>query len=169
LEIAHPTSDNDFIDVLLKIPLELRLNHSIYRKFLKKLSPELARIPYNKTMVRADAPLFFWRVADTYLSGKALIKEWIQKFSKGKIFLADKRGFVNLKEWLRVNEDWRGYFKTLLLTETTISKKYFNQDFIKLLIQQHEAGKSDNSFKILYLATFELFLRQFFANSLKKP
>lgn len=116
-------------------------------------------------MVRADAPLLFWGIGRYYQFGKELIKKKIYIFSKGKILLPDKRSYVNFDEWLRVNEDWRSYFKKLLLTESSISKKYLNQNYIKHLIRQHEAGKCDNSIKILYLATFELFLRQFFANS----
>ena len=165
IEITYPTADNNFIDIILKIPPELRLNHYIYRKFLKKLSPELAKIPYDKTMVRADAPLLCWSIGSTYMSGKEFLKKKVYNFSKGKIFLANKRSYVNFDEWLRVNEDWKSYIKTLLLTESSISKKYLSQDSIKHLIRQHETGKHNNSTKILYLATFELFLRQFFADA----
>ena len=61
IETAFPTMDNTFFDIILRIPPELRFNHRIHRKFLMKLSPELSEIPYNKTMVRADAPLAFWK------------------------------------------------------------------------------------------------------------
>ena len=47
MEMSPAPADNDFIDLILTIPPEWRLNHYIYRKFLNKLAPELAKIPYN--------------------------------------------------------------------------------------------------------------------------
>ena len=56
-EDRTPFTDNDFVDVALTIPPELRLNHRIYIKFLKQISPDLAKIPYEKTGIRANAPI----------------------------------------------------------------------------------------------------------------
>ena len=162
VEMSPPPADNDFIDLILTIPPEWRLNHYIYRKFLKKLSPELVKIPYNKTMVRADAPLLFWRVGSTYLYSKELIKKRIQKFSKEKILLPNKRSYVNFDEWFRTNENWQAFFRELLLNENGKSKKYFNQYYIEKLFQEQVTGEKDNSIKLLYLASFKIFLRLFF-------
>jgi asparagine synthase (glutamine-hydrolysing) len=162
LEVSHPSADNAFIDLLLTIPPEWRLNHYIYRKFLKKLSPELAKIPYNKTMVRADAPLLFWRVGSTYLGGRELLKKRIQKFSKGKILLPNKRSYINQDEWFRTNENWQTFFRELLLNKNGKSEKYFNQNYIETLLQDQLAGEKNNSMKLLYIASFKIFLRLFF-------
>jgi len=163
IENSVPTYDNNFIGLIMKIPPELRQAHKIYRKFLKKLSLKLAKIPYNETMVKPDAPLLCWRVGMYYQSGKELLKKLIRRLSKDKIILLNKRSYVNFNEWLRTNENWKRFFKELLLNEKAISRRYFNQEYIKTLIQQHEAGKANNSMKILYLASFELFLRLFLA------
>jgi len=162
LEMSHPTSDNDFIDVILKIPPEWRLNHHIYRKFLKKLSPELSKIPYNKTMVRADAPLLFWKFGKYYQFGKELVKKKLYKVSKGKLFLPNKRSYVNFDDWFHVNTNWQAFFKELLLNEDDKSKKFFNQNYIEKLFQEQVTGERNNSIKLLYLASFKLFLRLFF-------
>jgi len=162
LEISHPTADNDFIDVILKIPPEWRLNHYIYRKFLKRLSPELARVAYSKTMVRADAPLLFWEIGKYYQFGKELIKKKVYKFSKGKLFLPNKRSYINFDEWFHVNTNWQAFFKELLLNEDDKSEKFFNQNYIEKLFQEQVTGERNNSMKLLYLASFKLFLRLFF-------
>jgi asparagine synthase (glutamine-hydrolysing) len=162
MEMSPPPADNDFIDAILTIPPEWRLNHYIYRKFLKKLSPELAKISYNKTMIRADAPLLFWKVGSTYLGYKELIKKRIHKFSKGKILLPNKRSYVNFDEWFRTNENWQAFFRELLLNENGKSEKYFNQDYIEKFLQEQITGEKDNSAKLLYLASFKIFLRLFF-------
>ena len=162
LEVSHPPSDNEFIEFLLKIPPEWRLNHTIYRKFLKKLSPELAKIAYNKTMVRADAPLLFWDVGMYYQFGKELIKKKIHIISKGEIFLPNKRSYVNFDEWFRTNENWQSFFKELLLNENGKSEKYFNQNYIEKLLQEQVTGEKDNSMKLLYIASFKIFIRLYF-------
>jgi len=161
VEYSIPASDNEFINIIRTIPPELRLNHYIYRKFLKKLSPELARIPYNHTMVRADAPLLFWRLGSAYLFGKELIKKKIDKFSRGKIFLSNKRSYVNFDEWFRTNENWQAFFRELLLNEGGKSEKFFNQNYIEKLFREQVTGEKNNSIKLLYLASFKLFLRLF--------
>lgn len=165
IENSVPTYDNALVDMILKIPPELRLNHHIYRKFLKKLSPELARLPYDHTMISAAAPSILWRVGEIYLRIKRKSKRLIWRISKGKITIRSKRSYVEFNEWLRTDENWKNYFRELLLSENTVSKKYLNQDFISKLIQEHENGKQNNSMKILYIASFELFLRLFMGES----
>ncbi len=161
IENTVPTYDNALIDIILKIPPEFRLNHGIYRKFLKKLSPELSTIPYDHTMVRPDLPLVMWKMGDSFLRIKNRFRKLILSISKGRISISSKRHYVDFEDWLRTNENWKNYFKELLLSDDSLSKKYFNQDFIKKLFEEHESGKCNNSLKIIYIASFELFLEVF--------
>ena len=162
VEYSHPTYDNDFIDVILAIPPELRASHIIYRKFLKKLFPELAKIPYDKTMLKPDLPISFWKMSIQYQHYLEALKKRIRRISKNKIFLPPKRSYVNFDEWFCKNKKWQAYFLKLLLSKDTIStKKYLNQDYIKRLFQEQFSGQRDNSMKILRIATFELFLKLF--------
>ena len=165
-ENIPPIYDNNFFDIILKIPPELRFQHRIYRKFLKKLAPELARIPYEATMVRADAPLILWRVASLHLSVKEGLRNIIWKISGGRIYLANKRDYAPVGEWLRVNQNWREFARDTLLSENTCLKDFCRQDFIRTLIEEHESGKVNHFMKINYLISFELFLRMFIAGSL---
>lgn len=161
VEFSHPTYDYNVIDIILKIPPELRYDHRIYRKFLKRIAPELAKITYNKTMISADAPLMLWKICRAYLEGKELIKKCIQNFSKNKFIFTHKKDYVNFYDWFCVNEEWKSFFKELLLNENGKSEKYFNQDYIKTLFQEQASGKNDNSMKLLYVASFKIFLKSF--------
>jgi len=161
LEDITPLFDNNFIDVIIKIPRELRINHRIYRKFLMRLTPELAAIPYNQTMVPADAPLIAWRLGEMYQYGKGRLRKEIWRLTGGKIYLPDKRSYVNLDEWLRLNEKWKGFVKEILLNEKACYRSYLNQGYIETLISEHEAGKTDHSQRLCFLVSFELFLRMF--------
>jgi asparagine synthase (glutamine-hydrolysing) len=160
LEISHPTSDNDFIDLILTIPPEWRLNHHIYRKFLIKLSPELAKIIYNNTMVRADAPFLFWRFGRHYLNYMDLIKEMIHRISKGKIVLPNRRGYINYHEWFCTNEKWQEFFSKL--KENDKSDKFFNLNYIEKLLHEQMEGKKNNFAKLQYIGSFKIFFRLFF-------
>jgi asparagine synthetase B (glutamine-hydrolysing) len=162
VETSHPTADNNFIDIIRTIPPEWRINHSIYRKFFKKLSPKLAKIPYNRTMVRPDAPLFFWKLGLYYVHGRDLLLKKIYTFSKGKIQSHNTYHYVDFDEWFRTNERWQNFFKELLLNKNSKSQKYLNQDYVKQLLEEAITGKNNNGIKLMYLATFELFLTKFF-------
>jgi asparagine synthase (glutamine-hydrolysing) len=161
LESTMPTFDNNFINSVCKIPPELRINHGIYRKFLMKLSPELARIPYDHTMVRSTAPLILWTLGKHYQVKKEELKALITKLSKEKIIFSNERSYINFRKWLQTNEKWKKFFTELLLKDDLVSKKYINQEYIRKLIIEHGEGKVDNSIKILYIASFEMFLRIF--------
>jgi asparagine synthase (glutamine-hydrolysing) len=163
LEISYPTVDNDLIALIYRIPPEKRMNHYIYRQFLKALSPELSRIPYNRTMIPPSAPLLFWDIGKAYQFGREKVKELVFKESKRKVYVRNRRKYVDQVGWMRMNDGWRSYFKTLLLDSGSASREYLDQDYIGCLIKQHEEGARDNSAKILRLATFEIFLRQFLA------
>jgi len=161
VELSHPTADNDFVDIIRAIPPEWRFGHFIYRKFFMKLSPELVKIPYNRTLVRPDASLLFWRIGRYYIYGSNLLKRKMHILFGGKIFLEKKHSYVNFDEWFRTNEQWQSFFKELLLNKDSKSKKYLNQDYIKQLLEEQITGKYNHAMKLMYLATFELFFRKF--------
>jgi asparagine synthase (glutamine-hydrolysing) len=161
VEMSFPTVDNDLVAAIYRIPPEKRLNHRIYRLFLKQLSPDLATIPYNRTMLPPSWPLVFWDAGRAYRFGKQRLAERVYRASKGKVYIRNKRRYIDEVGWMRVNADWKSYFRALLLASNSALREYLDQDYIRCLIEQHEEGTCDNSAKILRLATFELFLRQF--------
>ena len=161
LEISYPTVDNDLLALIFRIPPEKRRNHFIYRPFLRQLSPELASIPYNRTMLPPSWPLPFWNAGRAYRFGKERVKQRLYAASKGSAYIRNRRRYIDEVGWLRVNDGWKKYFTTLLLAGNSALSQYLDQDYIQCLIQQHQEGARDNSAKILRLANHELFLKQF--------
>ncbi len=161
VEISCPTVDNDLNTLAYSLPPEKRLGHYIYREFLKKLSPELARIPYNKTTVPASWPFLLWRAGKAYRFGKETIKQRLYTASKGRIYIPNSYRYIDDAGWLRASSEWRKYIRDLLLVPNSASREYFQQDYVQSLINEHQDGTRDNADKILRLVTFELFLRQF--------
>lgn len=168
VEVSHPTLDNDFIDLILTIPAELRLNHNIYRKFLKRFSPALAGIPYQNTMINAGAPLFLWTMGKQYQAKKSKFKKYLnQKFPNKHIFY-DTRSYVSFDEWFRINKPWQQFFRDLLLSNNAFLRQYLNFEFIETLFEDQIRGKAENSLKLLYISSFIIFISEFFSDENQK-
>jgi asparagine synthase (glutamine-hydrolysing) len=161
VEISCPTVDNDLNTMAYRLSPEKRIGHYIYRLFLKQLSPELAGIPYNKTMVPASWPFPLWRVGKAFRFGKETVKQRLYKASRGRIYIPNSYKYIDDVGWLRVSPEWKTYVRDLLLNPNSASREYFEQDYVKSLVRQHEDGTRDNADKIMRLLTFEVFLRKF--------
>ena len=167
IENAVPTYDYIFSDVIAKIPPEKRANHHLYRKFLVALSPTLARIPYDKTMVSASAPPLFWKFGKTFQHYKGAFKrELACAFPEKLSSLMNNRSYVDFDGWLRTERSWKAYFHDLLLGEDARSIMYFTPDYVRELLETHgttraRLGRRNNAALILYLSSVEWSLRLF--------
>lgn len=161
VEESLPTIDNDVIDVITKIPPKYRYGHHLYKKVLSALDRELASIPYAKTMVRADASDIFWKFGIFYLKFIRFIKRALWKFTRGRIYLPNKHYPIDMGEVWRVSPAWRKLLTETILNDESLCYKlgYFNKEFIRKVVKEHDGGIENNSEKIAFLITFELFLR----------
>jgi len=164
LEESLPTIDNEVIDAITEIPPEYRVGHRLYKKFLSALSGELASIPYVKTMVRADAPHIFWKLGIFYLKSIRFIKRALWKLTRGRIYLPNKHYYIDMGEVWRVSPAWRKLLAETILNGDSLCYKlgYLNEKFVREVVKQHYSGLINNSEKIAFLVTFELFLRIYF-------
>lgn len=167
VEVTHPTADNDFIDVVLTIPPEKRLHHAIYRKFLKRIAPAMAKIPYNKTMVRPDLPISLWNLFSKYNTGKAILRNKIRTYTKGKLCSEEKGSYVNFFQWFQTDKHWQNFFNELLV-ENPPKNDLFNNEYVRDLLSQQISGARNNVSKLLYLATIYIFLKDHFAERTKR-
>jgi asparagine synthase (glutamine-hydrolysing) len=162
VEVSFPTADNDLLDAIYRIPPEKRLNHRIHRLVLMRLSPKLARITYNKTMIPASAPLSLWRLGKAYRCyARERRGEFIWRLSGGRLCLSNKTDYVDHPGWLRAHEGWRRHFRTLLLSDESLSKQYLDQSYMSYLMAEHARGRIDASYRLMRVVTFEMFLRRF--------
>lgn len=160
LEEAIPTYDNNFIETILKIPPELRFNHQIYKKFLQALSPELAKIAYSKTMVSANASVFRYQVGSLKLKSKGKILKVISKIMG--LSLESNANYVDFNYWLRACPECLESFKQIIMGKDSKLLKFTNLAFIEKLFDEQDKNIKNNATKIIYLASFELFLELFF-------
>jgi asparagine synthase (glutamine-hydrolysing) len=160
VEVTHPTADNDLIDLILTIPPEKRLHHGIYRKFLKRIAPAMAKIPYNKTMVRPDLPIFLWGIFSKYNTGKAILRNKIRRFTKGKLFSKERRSYVNFFQWFQTDDNWQRFFEILI--ENPPRNALFNNGYVHDLLKEQTNGVKDNVGKLLNITTIYMLLRDIF-------
>ncbi|MFB0522528.1 MAG: asparagine synthetase B [Candidatus Bathyarchaeia archaeon] len=162
-EETLPTLDNEFIEVISRIPAKLRFNHRIYVKFLKRLSPEMARIPYQSTMLPPTMPFILWQLSRKIHSISQRARKLIFYLTRGRVLIKNKHGYLNVAEYLKANEEWRRIVhKTLLTRESEIYRRgIFRIDGVRKLVEKHESGIRDRSRRIAHIINLELFIRKF--------
>lgn len=162
-EETLPTLDINFIEVVTKIPPNKRYQHRIYKIFLKKLNNALAVLPYEKTLIRADSPYLLWRVGSLLKSVKPAIVNTLWRLSRGRIWLPNRNTYFDLNQALRC-WSWQKLLKETILNKKAVMYEMdiINRDYVRCLVKDHFSGLKDNSKKIAYLVTFELFLEIFF-------
>jgi len=167
LEDAIPACDNLMIEKIREIPPQWRYKHRIHKKLLKRLSPRLAAIPYQATMVRADTPELFWRMGTLIIGAINRLKSLLWKLSRGRIYLPNRHTYFDFNEVLRVSSDWRKLVATTLMNHESLCYKfnYLNKGFVEKIVREHYNCKKNNGEKIAFLMTFELFLRIFLRDS----
>ncbi len=173
VEEAYPFFDNDFIDWMLRIPPNLRLNYRIYRQFLQKLSPELARVTRQLTGVPADSPLFLVKLGIYYQQGKINLKRLLYRLSAGKIYIRNTFGYQSLNDLFLVNPNWRKAVEDIVADEQSLSREYLNLDYVKRLLERHgdiltprqvmrqQQFTANYAMPLSFIVSFELFLRLF--------
>lgn len=163
VEDVSPTFDNEFIDMILKIPPALRQGHAIYRRFLSKLAPELMDIPYQRTLLPPSSPQEFWLVGARIEAEREKLLRAVWHATNGKVFVPYRRYCTNYDEWLRIDPDWIRVVNDLLLSDESRSCAMFlNPEWVHKLIAEHREGQTTHHHRIINLMTLELFLRQFF-------
>jgi len=158
LEELLPTIDKDLIDVIRRIPPHLRFNHKIYRKFLISLNPELAKIPYQKTLLPPIIPTSLWCFSHII----HLLMKFLQKISKGRIGYSHT--YFDFNNIIRYSKPWKKLVEDALLNEISeiYKRNLINKDYVNEIVRDHMNGKN-NGEKIAFLISLELVLRLFFS------
>lgn len=161
LEDRIPGFDNDFVNVILEVPPELRLNHKIYYEFFASLAPNLAKISYQKTGVSPIAPVLVHKIGFLIKNGYKMFVRKLIDITRGRIALLDNIGYPSQDELIRKDEELRKFFQNILLDKKTLSRGYFNKEYITQMIEDHMSRKKDYGKQLCALLTFELWHRLF--------
>jgi hypothetical protein len=116
--------------------------------------PELARVPWQKTGLPADAPE--WRVRAQLAYRR--FRRGIAKASSGRL-PARNTGFVDYRTWFR--EDLRPLVEETLLGEGARSGDLIRRGEVANVVQEHMHGRRDHTQLLGKLVALELWHRLF--------
>ena len=76
----------------------------------------------------------------------------------------DKRSYTPINEWFRTKKDWQDFFSAILLKEDELTSKYLEQNRIRKMMEEQKSGIRDHSLNLLQIATFKLFIQEYFGD-----
>lgn len=153
--------DKDFFDFALTIPTKLRFGYRLYYQFLTRLAPDVARLPYQRTGVPPQWPMVAHRIGFIIKGGYRLLAIKIGEKTKGLIALPRNIGYPDLDQLIRTDVRTRRFFEDILLDQRTLSRGYFNSDFVIKMVNEHMTNKKNWGTQLCALLTFELWNRYF--------
>jgi len=153
--VLDPYADTDFVDFILRVPVEMRAGKRIVKEMIVKYIPEVARIPYAKTgLPLADATRFqymlypYWDLFYSRILPRITSGRWGHNF----------RLAAHHNEGLRMGSR---DFVMDILSQREYFEDYFNMDMINSMIIDHMEGRKNEFRKICVLVTFALWRKQF--------
>lgn len=122
-----------------------------------------ARVPFLDRRIIEFAESLPPQFKLRYLEGKYLHKRAVEKWLPRDVVHRKKKGFANpVREWLRSHMNY--FVRDCLLGSDSGVAQYFDQEYIRTLVAEHESGKQNHLRHIYLLISFELWHRQFIAS-----
>jgi asparagine synthase (glutamine-hydrolysing) len=156
IEYRTPFFDNDLFDFICRIPPRLRIEHRVYMAMLRRAFPVLAHLPYQKTGLPADAPI--WQVRARGAIAKTARVATRLGFHPLDLH-SRRRGFHHYASWFR--STLRPFVENTLFSTQALSRPYFRPTFLRGLVDEHMNGRRDRTQLISKLLTFELWHQLF--------
>lgn len=160
IESRTPFSDYDYIDFSLNIPPNLKYNKKLYKKMIMTTFPQLGDIPHSATGLSLYRFRSLYRPSELLQLCKLVINKITKKVIERELFY-NKGNLADYGNWIRNNKSLQEYISNILLDQRTLKRPYFDQRFVKEILNSHMKGEKDYSILIGLLLTFELWNRQF--------
>ena len=161
VETRFPFYENEIMDFILTVPPVLRVNDYLFKKTIITLFPHLLSVPYQKTGLPLNAGNLNLKAHEKIERVKALINSGVRRTIGYESVFKDHSNYADYNNWMRNDKKLREYIYNILLDNRTLERPYFNQEYIKKIIDLHMSGKKNNFELIGRLLTFELWNRQF--------
>ena len=130
IESVSPFMDTDFFQLCMDIPIELRINHRLYKKWILSKYPKAAKFKWERTNAKIDEPQIIFNLK--YVLNKAP-NYLLKKVGRQNILAA---GMNPIDYWLQRNENaksfWDNYFRKNFLRLKEIATEQLAADVKKL-------------------------------------
>ncbi|MCP5098163.1 MAG: hypothetical protein GY943_21655, partial [Chloroflexi bacterium] len=149
MDISIPYIDHEWVEAMRSVPLADRVNYNIQIDLMKRLSPSLLKIPYQKTMLPLTAGKFRVKVHKKMrLYRRGIRKKLSRKPHKTQPPAYDYAG------WSRV--EMRQAIENLICHPNAVYRSYLREDKVAPLLARHFAGKEDWEHLISALVVLEV-------------
>jgi asparagine synthase (glutamine-hydrolysing) len=158
----YEASGEELIDLMLEVDVETYLPGDLLVKM------DIATMAYS---LEARSPFLDPEVmelaaslpADLKLRGtekKVVLRDALRGWIPDVILDRPKMGFgVPIVDWFR--GDLKGYMQEVLLDRSTIDRGYFDEGYVRSMLDRHASGAEDSAYRIWALLVLELWLREF--------
>ena len=150
-----PFYDNDLVDFALQVPPALRRDRYIQIQVIKRLAPDLARVSWQYSGLRIDAPLYQVLIR----RGLYRMHQRLSRRSRGLIPWPYDKEIAPMEFWFRTT--LRSWVEDLLLDRRTLDRGYLRGEAVRRILGQHMTAQKDHSYPIGALISFELWNRLF--------
>lgn len=156
--VHYPFFSKSILLESLNIPIEEKKNHEIYKIFLERFYPQIAKYPATSLPLvkKTRRNLFILKVFRKLgqFIGKSI--EFVLRRSIGK-----PASYVDPDEWLRKNKEYQEMIKTVLISKYTASRGIYNINHITNMFNQHSKRLNNYGSELARLFDLELTLRLF--------
>ncbi|WP_169978997.1 asparagine synthetase B family protein [Tautonia rosea] len=150
VETRLPFLDHDLIDLIFRMPPDLKVGETLQAAILRRRRPEFLAIPNANTGTRVGAG----RLARS--ASKFRMKVLAKLGAPGY------QPYERLGLWLR--RELRPVVEHILLSDRCRDRAIFNPDTVTSVVGQHMAGQRNHTYLLMALMIFEVGQRQFLDN-----
>jgi hypothetical protein len=152
--VRAPFADHEVLDAGFAVPLQARHGQLAYRAYIRRMFPDLARVPHTASGLPLAGP-------GPVLAARRVI-EWarwrgLRNLTRGHFQPHDYRAYAHYDEWIRGAA--RGFFADLL-GDRDLLADLVDMDVLADLFKAHLDRKVDAHGKLAAVATLALLRRQ---------
>lgn len=147
VEVRMPFLDEDFLGLVLKLPLEKRSNGEIQTLLVRRFMPALLGISNSNT----GAPLNAGRLGLFLANGLDAARRWMR--------FPGYRHYIELDRWHR--GPLRSVLERILFDERTLSRGLYRPEGLRKVFDDHMTGRRCRTNLLCAIVELELFHRNF--------
>jgi asparagine synthase (glutamine-hydrolysing) len=147
VEIRMPYLDEDFLKMLLKLPINMRYEGELQIAVVKYFAPALLKIPNSNTGAPLDAGK--WRLW--------IIDKWNSLLKRLRI--SGYRHYTEFERWQR--RYFKEKIKQIIFDQRTLGRGIYNPDGLKEVFYAHVTNKKNYARLLGTIVGLELWYRNF--------
>jgi len=148
--VHYPFMVKEIYNTCIQTPVSERKHHEMYKKYFQKFFPEISSIPTTSLVRKRIKSLTFLKNIFTKI--KVVFFGFFEYIFKIRIL--KQRYYVDPDEWLRNDKAYRDLIMSVITSEYTAKRGYFDVETISKMMDQHLKRK--HNFGVIFVKLFDL-------------